>query len=91
VIYRFPSPRIVLYVPPLWFHHVTSLTPSLSVSVWSPNVAIELAAKVCLVVREAPRAESFSFSTPSPLSHYYPSTPYHRPRLAGVGGRPAAH
>ena len=36
----------VLYIPPLWFHHVTSLEPSVSLSVWTPHIAIEIAAKV---------------------------------------------
>lgn len=39
-------PHTVLYIPPLWVHHVTALEASLSVSVWSPHVAIELAGKV---------------------------------------------
>lgn len=29
------GPGDVLYVPPLWFHHVQAITPSISVSVWS--------------------------------------------------------
>eukprot|EP00041_Stephanoeca_diplocostata_P028357 m.801696 g.801696 ORF g.801696 m.801696 type:complete len:202 (-) comp23361_c1_seq3:168-773(-) len=32
----------VLYIPPLWFHQVTAVTDSVSVSVWSPYAASEL-------------------------------------------------
>lgn len=44
IFYLFP----VLYIPPLWVHHVQALEPSLSLSVWSPHVAIELAGRVSL-------------------------------------------
>jgi len=30
------QPGDVLYLPPMWFHHVSALTDSLSVSVWTP-------------------------------------------------------
>eukprot|EP00043_Microstomoeca_roanoka_P012818 m.124727 g.124727 ORF g.124727 m.124727 type:complete len:606 (-) comp15598_c4_seq3:443-2260(-) len=39
------EPVQVLYIPPLWFHHITSLEPSVSLSVWTPHLAIEVAAK----------------------------------------------
>lgn len=41
----------VLYIPPMWFHHVTSLEESVSLSVWSPFAGSELYAKV---LAEAP-------------------------------------
>ena len=31
------NPGDVLYIPPYWAHRVTSLTPSISVNVWSPG------------------------------------------------------
>jgi ribosomal protein L16 Arg81 hydroxylase len=31
------QPGDVLYVPPYWFHHVESLTASISLSTWSVN------------------------------------------------------
>ncbi|EGD72890.1 hypothetical protein PTSG_04619 [Salpingoeca rosetta] len=43
------EPGQVLYIPPLWFHHITSLEPSISLSVWTPHIAIEIAAKVLAV------------------------------------------
>jgi hypothetical protein len=51
-VYAHPTPGVahgvllVLYVPPLWYHHVTALEASISVSVWTQNRAIEIAAKV---------------------------------------------
>ncbi|EDQ87336.1 uncharacterized protein MONBRDRAFT_33410 [Monosiga brevicollis MX1] len=39
------GPGDVLYIPPLWIHHVTSLEASISVSVWTQNPAIETAAQ----------------------------------------------
>eukprot|EP00048_Salpingoeca_helianthica_P018396 m.241855 g.241855 ORF g.241855 m.241855 type:complete len:539 (-) comp24853_c0_seq1:248-1864(-) len=39
------EPGDVLYLPPLWFHYVMSLTDSVSVSVWSLYDATETAAK----------------------------------------------
>ena len=41
----------VLYIPPMWFHHVTTLEESVSLSVWSPFAGSELYAKV---LAEAP-------------------------------------
>ena len=31
----------VLYIPPLWLHHITTVEDSVSVSVWSPYLASE--------------------------------------------------
>lgn len=36
------NPGDVLYIPPLWFHHVTALEQSTSVSIWSPYAGSEL-------------------------------------------------
>lgn len=36
------KPGDVLYIPPMWFHHVTSLSESVSLSVWSPYEASEI-------------------------------------------------
>lgn len=33
------EPGQVLYMPPFWFHHVTALTPSVSLNVWSTSRA----------------------------------------------------
>ena len=35
------EPGDVLYIPPLWLHHVTTLNDSVSLSVWSPYLASE--------------------------------------------------
>jgi len=29
----------LLYLPPLWFHHVTALDPSISINFWSPDIS----------------------------------------------------
>eukprot|EP00053_Salpingoeca_punica_P009790 m.88140 g.88140 ORF g.88140 m.88140 type:complete len:406 (-) comp15167_c0_seq1:63-1280(-) len=42
------GPGDVLYLPPLWFHHVTAVgsEASVSISVWSPYLAAEIAVKI---------------------------------------------
>lgn len=37
------KPGDVLYLPPFWFHHVTALSNSISISVWTPTHEVEYA------------------------------------------------
>jgi len=34
------KPGDVLYIPPFWFHHVTTLEPSISVNIWTNSEAV---------------------------------------------------
>ena len=40
------QPGDVLFLPPMWFHHVTSITPSVGVNVFSPSTEAHIAAEM---------------------------------------------
>eukprot|EP00039_Didymoeca_costata_P000126 m.44209 g.44209 ORF g.44209 m.44209 type:complete len:515 (-) comp10068_c0_seq2:13-1557(-) len=68
------NPGEMLYLPPNWFHHVETLTSSISINVWSPSLSREVLA----YLRQRTKREDIQFKTPTEATffilHYVKNT-----------------